>query len=101
MAQAVHGTAPDIAGRGIANPAALIRSTAQLLDWLYQRTRDRGCRTAAKLLQHGIASAIGNGTRTADLGGNASTTTFSNAIIMAMSNADVAAWIRGPHLRVY
>ena len=38
MAQAVHGTAPDIAGKGVANPAALILSTAQLLDWLYQRT---------------------------------------------------------------
>ena len=32
MAQAVHGTAPDIAGKGLANPAALILSTAQLLD---------------------------------------------------------------------
>src|SRR5205814_5348239 len=47
MAQAVHGTAPDIAGKGVANPAALILSTAQLLDWLYQRTREPPCRATA------------------------------------------------------
>jgi 3-isopropylmalate dehydrogenase len=44
MAQAVHGTAPDIAGRGIANPSALILSTALLLNWCYQKTGIEACR---------------------------------------------------------
>jgi 3-isopropylmalate dehydrogenase len=55
MAQAVHGTAPDIAGKGLANPAALILSTAQLLDWLHQRTREPACLATAQLLQQGVA----------------------------------------------
>jgi 3-isopropylmalate dehydrogenase len=67
MAQAVHGTAPDIAGKGLANPAALILSTAQSLDWLYQRTREPACRTTAQHLQHDVAGAIGGGALTADL----------------------------------
>jgi 3-isopropylmalate dehydrogenase len=91
MAQAVHGTAPDIAGKGLANPAALILSTAQLLDWLYQRTREPACRTTAQQLQHGVAGAIGGGTHTADLGGGASTSAFTKAVIAAMRNANIAA----------
>src|SRR5215470_3685757 len=91
MAQAVHGTAPDIAGRGLANPAALILSTAQLLKWLYQRTREQACRATAQLLEHGVAGAISAGTYTADLGGSAGTSDFAKAVIAAMRNADIAA----------
>lgn len=91
MAQAVHGTAPDIAGKGLANPAALILSTAQLLDWLYQRTREPACRTAAQQLRDGVAGAIDGGTHTADLGGGATTSTFTKAVIAAMRKADIAA----------
>ena len=90
MAQAVHGTAPDIAGKGVANPSALILSTAQLLDWLYQRTREPACCSTAQLLQQGVARAIGCGTRTADLGGGASTSTFTKAVIAAMGKADIS-----------
>ena len=89
MAQAVHGTAPDIAGKGIANPAALILSTAQLLDWLYQRTREPTCRTAARQLRDGVAGAIEGGTHTADLRGTASTAAFAKAVIAAMQRAEV------------
>jgi len=53
MAQAVHDTAPDIAGKGIANPSALILSTALLLNWFYQRTRIAACRETARLLDRG------------------------------------------------
>ena len=91
MAQAVHGTAPDIAGKGLANPAALILSTAQLLNWLYQRMRAPACRSTAQLLQHGVAGAISGGTHTADLGGSANTSAFAKAVIAAMRNADLAA----------
>jgi len=81
MAQAVHGTAPDIAGRGEANPAALILSTALLLRWVYQRRRISACKDAAALLEHGVRTAIATGTVTPDLGGDASTAEFANAVI--------------------
>jgi 3-isopropylmalate dehydrogenase len=81
MAQAVHGTAPDIAGRGDANPAALILSTALLLRWVYQRRRISACKDAAALLEHGVRTAIARGTVTPDLGGDASTAEFANAVI--------------------
>jgi isocitrate/isopropylmalate dehydrogenase len=87
MAQAVHGTAPDIAGRGIANPSALILSTALLLNWLYQRTRIEACRDTARLLDRGVRNAIASGAATADLGGDASTDAFATAVIAALEAA--------------
>jgi 3-isopropylmalate dehydrogenase len=44
MVRAVHGTPPDIARRRIANPSALILSTALLLNWCYQKTGIEACR---------------------------------------------------------
>lgn len=81
MAQAVHGTAPDIAGKGKANPAALMLSTALLLRWIHQRRQNRACRDAADVLEGGVRAAIAAGTVTPDLGGDASTVTFANAVI--------------------
>lgn len=81
MAQAVHGTALDIAGRGVANPAALILSTALLLRWLYQRSKADAARTTAQMIEHAVRAAIGGGTITADLGGNAGTDAFTRAVI--------------------
>ena len=62
-----------------------------MLDWLYQRTREPACRSTAHQLQHGVEGAIGGGTRTADLGGSASTSAFTKAVIAAMRNADIVA----------
>ena len=75
MFEAVHGTAPDIAGKGIANPTALMLSAAMLLDHVDQR--DAGDR-----LRKGVYAALGNAeTRTADLGGKANTQAFTDAVI--------------------
>jgi 3-isopropylmalate dehydrogenase len=87
MAQAVHGTAPDIAGRGIANPSALMLSTASLLNWFYQRTRIEACRGAARLLDLGVRNAIASGAATPDLGGHTSTDAFATAVIAALEAA--------------
>jgi 3-isopropylmalate dehydrogenase len=87
MAQAVHGTAPDIAGRGIANPSALILSTALLLNWFYQKTRIEACRETARLLDLGVRNAIASGTATPDLGGDASTAAFATAVVAALDAA--------------
>ena len=75
MFEAVHGTAPDIAGKGIANPTALMLSAAMMLDHVDQRS-------AANRLRAGVYAALGNvETRTGDLGGKANTKTFTDAVI--------------------
>jgi len=84
MAQAVHGTAPDIAGKGRANPSALILSTALLLRWVYQRKKNRACRDTAILIERAVRAVIAKGTLTADLGGKASTMKFTGAVISAL-----------------
>ena len=78
MAQAAHGSAPDIAGRGLANPTAMIASGAMLLDWL-------GASEAADLVNQGLRATVAGGTRTADLGGTASTSEFAEAVIGALT----------------
>jgi 3-isopropylmalate dehydrogenase len=84
MAQAVHGTAPDIAGKGMANPSALILSTALLVRWFYQKTGGRACRDAAALIERAVRDAIASGATTPDLGGAATTSSFANAVVTAM-----------------
>lgn len=70
MAQATHGSAPDIAGRGIANPYAMIESTRMLFDWL---GRDRQLEKAvvlARIMKRGIDAALAEPTaRTPDING--------------------------------
>jgi len=84
MAQAVHGTAPDIAGKGIANPSALILSTAMLLDWLQQRSGDGKCREISTALQRAVKDVINRGVLTADLGGKTSTDDFADAVLRSI-----------------
>lgn len=81
MAQAVHGTAPDIADKGLANPAALILSTALLMRWLYQRTKVEETRRTAQIMEDAIAATINGGTHTVDMGGKATTDAFTKAVI--------------------
>ena len=78
MFEAVHGTAPDIAGKGIANPTGLMLSAAMLLDHIDQRD-------AATRLRTGIYAALANPeSRTGDLGGKGNTATYTDAVIRAM-----------------
>ncbi|ELY95642.1 isocitrate/isopropylmalate dehydrogenase family protein [Natrialba taiwanensis] len=70
----VHGTAPDIAGEGVANPAATIISAAMLLEYL-----DYG--EEADAVHAAVESTLAEGPRTPDLGGDASTSDVTNAII--------------------
>lgn len=82
VAQAVHGSAPDIAGKGIANPAALMLSTAMLLEWL-SVTHDKPIlAVAADLLEGSVNSALADrASHTPDLGGSATTQSFAAAVI--------------------
>ena len=73
--EAVHGSAPDIAGRGIANPCALLLAAAQMLTHLDMADR-------AQRLRAAITAAIADGDRvTPDLGGEGTTDSFADAII--------------------
>jgi isocitrate dehydrogenase (NAD+) len=79
--EAVHGTAPDIAGRGIANPTALMLSAAMMLDHLGQQG-------AASRLRAGVIAALGDAaTRTGDLGGRADTARFTDAVVKTVESA--------------
>ncbi len=78
MFEPVHGSAPDIAGRGIANPIAQIWSGAMMLDHI-------GHPDAARAIVDAIAALLaGDGPRTADLGGNATTREVGGALASAL-----------------
>jgi len=70
----VHGTAPDIAGEGVANPSAAILSAAMMLEHL-------GYDDEAANVRNAVESVLEDGPRTADLGGDAGTEDVTNAII--------------------
>ncbi len=89
--QPSHGTAPDIMGRGVANPVATILSAAMMLDWLAERQRDPRCEGAADAIRSATARVLASGPRTADIGGNASTTEVTKAIMGALQVARATA----------
>lgn len=74
----VHGSAPDIYGRNIANPVGMIWSTVMMLEFLAEV--QPACGAAAKELMAAIESVLEHGPRTPDLGGQASTTEMGEAI---------------------
>ncbi len=85
VAQATHGAAPDIAGRGIANPAALMLSCAMLLEWLGVRHRRTDLSDASAELDSAIATALANDrARTPDVGGRGTTESFAGAVVAAL-----------------
>jgi 3-isopropylmalate dehydrogenase len=68
MFEPVHGSAPDIAGKNIANPLAAILSTAMMLEWLGTRHGDKGSISAAEQIRKAVRMALGtSNTRTPDL----------------------------------
>ena len=75
--QPSHGTAPDIAGKGIANPVATILSGALMLDWL-------GMPEESARLNRAVEAVLTAGHRTADLGGSVSTSEMGNRILDAI-----------------
>jgi 3-isopropylmalate dehydrogenase len=82
MFQSAHGTAPDIAGRGIANPTAAILSGGLMLAWLGERHGDGAALGAAALIDAAVTRALADtATRTADLGGTASTSAAGDAVV--------------------
>jgi isocitrate dehydrogenase (NAD+) len=77
----VHGSAPDIAGKGIANPTALLLAAAMMLD--HGRLPD-----AATRLRRAVSDTLNaDGVRTGDLGGTATTAQFTRALVARIANS--------------
>jgi 3-isopropylmalate dehydrogenase len=88
LAQAQHGSAPDIAGRDVANPSSLIGSAAMLLTWLGKRRGDAKLARAAHLIENALDLAIANPqTRTPDLGGPLGTQAFAEWVAALVTEA--------------
>jgi isocitrate dehydrogenase (NAD+) len=79
--EAVHGSAPDIAGKGIANPLALIMSAVMMLDYIAAERRDEKCEAVARSIENAYRQAIADGQKTGDLGGPLDTDGFTRAVI--------------------
>lgn len=81
MFEAVHGTAPDIAGKGLANPTALLLSSILMLDHI-------GERAAARRIESALETVYREGKHTTkDVGGTAGTAEFTDSVIAALSKA--------------
>ena len=79
MFEAVHGSAPDIAGQGVANPTSLLLAACLMLDHL----DDTG---TAKRIRGAVDRVVREGkVRTADIGGSASTGDFTRALVAALN----------------
>jgi 3-isopropylmalate dehydrogenase len=87
--QPCHGSAPDIAGKGLANPTAMILSAAMMLDWLGDRHASAEARRAGALLRKAAETAFAPGDLvTCELGGAAGTQTVFDAVGAALDRLD-------------
>ncbi len=83
--QPAHGSAPDIAGSGAANPTAMFLSGAMMLDWLGERHGVEGCRQAATALTAAVEAAFAGGDLiTRDNGGTAGTSAVTDRVARAL-----------------
>ena len=88
MAQATHGSAPDIAGRNAANPYAMIMSGQMLLNWLGRKHGEPKAIAAAERIRAAVVKVIAEAKcLTSDLGGNSGTTQMGDAIAAAVAAA--------------
>jgi isocitrate/isopropylmalate dehydrogenase len=77
MSEAPHGTAPGLEGKNVANPMAMILAVAATLNYM-PGTR---CHSAARAIYEGTLEAVSDGFKTADLGGHASTSEFTDEVV--------------------
>lgn len=82
VAQAQHGSAPDIAGQNIANPTSLILSAAMLLDWIGRRDGNQRLIDGGRLITEAVDNVLDNpATRTRDIGGALNTDAFTDIVV--------------------
>jgi isocitrate/isopropylmalate dehydrogenase len=85
MAEAAHGTAPSLQGKNMANPMAMILAAAALL------SQSEVGRPAGRAIRESALEAVAQGTKTADLGGGASTTEYTDEVIR-LTRAKLEVW---------
>lgn len=83
--EAVHGSAPDIAGKNVANPLALLMSAVMMLNHLASDRDDGACRQTAERIKHAYDRALADGAKTRDVGGTLGTREFCSAVIERLS----------------
>ncbi len=76
----VHGCAPDIAGKGIANPISMIFTIKMMLEWLGMRKNDQNCVAAASMIDRAVSEVGAGKIMTPDIGGKSTTVEVSRAI---------------------
>jgi len=81
----IHGSAPDIAGQGVANPVGAILSAALLL------RHSLGLEAEARAVEHAVAQVLEHGPRSRDLGGTAGTADVLDAVLLALADAAAAS----------
>jgi isocitrate dehydrogenase (NAD+) len=79
--EAVHGSAPDIAGKGLANPLALLMSGVMMLNYLADQPGGERFRPCAESIKNAYNTALTDGCKTGDLGGELGTEGFADAVI--------------------
>jgi len=84
--EAVHGSAPDIAGQGIANPLALLMSGVMMLNHVAEARSDPRCREVADRIKAAYNRALADGQKTPDLGGTLGTEAFADAVIARLES---------------
>ena len=87
--QPCHGTAPDIAGRGIANPTAMILSGAMMLEWLGERHQHDAATRAGGLIRAAVDRAYADGLRPYEAGGTDGIAGVTEAVLRAIDVVDV------------
>ena len=84
--EAVHGSAPDIAGQNIANPLALLMSSVMMLNFLAETRRSPELRGGAELIRKAYDACLISGEKTRDLGGELGTSEFADAVIARLQS---------------
>jgi 3-isopropylmalate dehydrogenase len=82
--QPCHGTAPDIMGKGLANPTAMILSAAMMLDWLGDKHGYAPAHSAAQRIETAVDRAFASGVKPCEFGGRDGTAAMAKAVIAAL-----------------
>lgn len=83
----VHGSAPDIAGKGMANPLSMILSARMMLEWLAMKNNDSKCTLAAQKIEDAVTQVLAKGIKTPDIGGSNKTDDVMDAVIAELKKS--------------
>src|SRR5947209_7549079 len=84
--QPCHGTAPDIMGKGLANPTSMILSAALMLDWLAERHNHAPAAAAARTIDAAVDRAFAGGLKPCEFGGRDGTAAIANAVLRELDS---------------